>query len=376
MVSKAGAAPSFCTDGSTAFSRYFPYVGQTDVERAALGGESRAKAQPLTMYDPVSGKVAVLPLCAGGNHVSIGWDRDVTAYLSGDPQVVSWLKIKVWDDTRDVAKAHGWCPMVLDTNGDGKITPDRKQWIAWGKPIDAQKDTQLKLYLYGINAGKDGTVWAAGYLPLMPSSLVRLQPGPRPPESCLTEVYDPPMKNGRYAAYGLRGVAVDSEGIAWGAFASGHVGAFDRRKCKVIRGPSAVGQQCPEGWTIYDLPGPKLSGSDITTNVAYGAPVDFGNVFGLGTDTVFFPTMNGDAVLVLDRTTEKFQVLRVPYPMGFYPRDIQFRIDDARTGWKGRILYAGYTQMAMWHQEQRSGVFSTTASKVASFQLRPDPLAH
>ena len=266
--------------------------------------------------------------------------------------------------------------MVLDTNGDGKITPDRKQWNRRGKSIDPSKDTEYDPYLYGINVGKDGAVWAAGYLPLMPSSLMRLQPGPHPPESCMTEVYDPPMKGDRYMAYGLRGVAVGSEGVAWGAFASGHIGAFDRRKCKVTRGPSATGQHWPEGWKIYDLPGPKLGGSDITTNVAYGAPVDFGNVFGMGADTVFFPTMNGDAMLALDRKTDKFQIFRVPYPMGFYPRDLQFRIDDAKAGWKGRVIYGGYSQGPMWHHEQRDGAFATTSSKIASFQLRPDPLAH
>jgi len=374
MTSKAGTAPSFCIDGSTAFSKYYPYVGMEDAEMAHTVGES-AKAQPFVMYDPAAGKFTVVPLCAGGNHISIGWDKDETAYLSGDGHVISWFKINVWDETHDVAKAHGWCPMVLDTNGDGKITPDRTLWNPWGKPGDPQKDTVFNKFLYGINVGKDGNVWAAGYLPLMPSTLVRLHPGNHPPQTCVTEVYDPPMKDGQYLAYGLRGVSVDSNGVAWAAFASGHVGAFDRRKCKITRGPSAIGQQCPEGWKIYDLPGPKLIGTDITTNVAYGAPVDFGNVFGLGADTVFFPTMNADAMLALDRKTDQFRVFRVPYPMGFYPRDLQFRIDDPKAGWKGRTIYGNYAQFVPWHQEQ-GGVFSKVSSKIAAFQLRPDPLAH
>jgi streptogramin lyase len=377
MVSKVGAAPAFCTDGSTPFSKYFPYVSQTgDVEMAENGSEVHAQAQPIVMYDPETGKASVIPLCAGSNHISIGWDQDTTAYLSGDSTVISWLKTKVWDDTHDLTRAHGWCPMVLDTNGDGKITPDRNQWNHWGEPINAKNDTEFQGYLYGINVGKDGTVWAAGYLPLMPSSLVRFQAGKHPPETCLTEVYNPPMEGGRYSAYGLRGVSVDSDGVAWAAFASGHIGAFDRRKCKTIRGPSAVGQQCPEGWKIYRLPGPMLSGTDVTANIAYGAPIDFGNVFGLGANTVFFPTMNTDAILALDRKTEQFRVFRVPYPMGFYARDLQFRIDDAKKGWKGRAIWGGYTQVAMWHQEERDGAFSEISSKIVSFQLRPDPLAH
>jgi hypothetical protein len=374
MVSKGGRAPSFCTDGSTAFSKYYPYVGKDD-EEMANGISGPPKAQTFVMYDPASGTMHVFTVCAGGNHISIGWDRDATAYLAGDGTVISWFKTKVWDETHDVSQAYGWCPMVLDTSGDGKITPDRKQWNAWGKPADPNKDTQFKKFLYGINVGKDGNVWAAGYLPLMPSSLVRLHPGEHPPQTCVTEAYDPPMRHGQYLAYGLRGVSVDSDGVAWAAFASGQIGSFDRRKCKVVRGPTATGQQCPEGWTIYDVPGPKIAGTSVPANVAYGAPVDFANVFGLGADTVFFPTMNADAFLALDRKTQHFLTFRVPYPMGFYPRDLQFRVDDAKAGWKGRTIYAGYTQFAMWHQEQ-AGAFSRTASKIASFQLRPDPLAH
>ena len=99
-------------------------------------------------------------------------------------------------------------------------------------------------------------------------------------------------------------------------------------------------------------------------------------MFGLGADTVFFPTMNADAMLALDRKTDKFLTFRVPYPMGFYARDLQFRIDDPKAGWKGRAIYAGYTQFVMWHQEQGAGAFSNISSKIVTFQMRPDPLAH
>ncbi len=36
---------------------------------------------------------------------------------------------------------------------------------------------------------------------------------------------------------------------------SGHLANFDRRKCKgPLNGPTATGQQCPEGWTLYPEP--------------------------------------------------------------------------------------------------------------------------
>ena len=39
-----------------------------------------------------------------------------------------WINTRVYDETHDIAKAQGWCPGVLDTNGDGKITGDVSQW--------------------------------------------------------------------------------------------------------------------------------------------------------------------------------------------------------------------------------------------------------
>jgi hypothetical protein len=62
--------------------------------------------------------------------------------------------------------------------------------------------------------------------------------------------------------------------------------------------------------------------------------------------------------------------IRVPYPMGFYARDVDGRVDDPKAGWKGKTLWAPYAGAAMGHQENGA------LSHVASFQMRPDPLAH
>ena len=38
---------------------------------------------------------------------------------------------------------------------------------------------------------------------------------------------------------------------------SGHLGSFDRRKCKAtLNGSNATGDQRPEGWSFYQYPGP------------------------------------------------------------------------------------------------------------------------
>jgi hypothetical protein len=40
---------------------------------------------------------------------------------------------------------------------------------------------------------------------------------------------------------------VDSNGVFWVALSRGHLGSFDRRKCKATNGPTATGKHCPEG---------------------------------------------------------------------------------------------------------------------------------
>ena len=66
----------------------------------------------------------------------------------------------------------------------------------------------------------------------------------------------------------------------------------------------------------------------------------------------------------------KMIVLRVPYPLGFYAKGFDGRIDDPKAGWKGRGLWTA-TATAPWLIEGGKG----TKPIAAHFQLRPDPLA-
>ena len=80
---------------------------------------------------------------------------------------------------------------------------------------------------------------------------------------------------------------------------------------------------------------------------------------------------NSDALLALNPRTRDWITLRVPYPLGFYSRGLDGRIDDASAGWKGRALYANYGTHFVWHIEGGKG----TKGKIVKFQIRPDPLA-
>ena len=50
--------------------------------------------------------------------------------------------------------------------------------------------------------------------------------------------------------------------------------------------------------------------------------------------------------------------MRVPYPLGFYSKGLDGRIDDPDAGWKGRGVWSSYNTMAMWHTEGGKGKLS------------------
>ncbi|HEU4688866.1 MAG TPA: hypothetical protein VFS23_10920 [Vicinamibacterales bacterium] len=74
---------------------------------------------------------------------------------------------------------------------------------------------------------------------------------------------------------------------------------------------------------------------------------------------------------MLDPESGEWTTLRVPYPLGFYHRGLDGRIDDPSAGWKGRGLWANYGTHLIWHTEGGKG----TVGKAVQFQIRPDPLA-
>jgi streptogramin lyase len=368
-IYREGLNPGYCTDPKNAFAKLFPMANE--------------KARVTNVYDPTTNKVEVIPECAESDHLNFDRDKDNTVYFSGEFTAMGWLNTRVWDETHDAEKAEGWCPLVIDTSGDGKIDPDSSKWnnienknninLTDGplKVADPKKDTLINGFIYGIGVSpKDHSVWGADYLPYVPGGIVRMDKGSHAPATCKIEYYEPPLVNGRYLAFNPRGIDIDSEGVAWVSFASGQIGRFDRRRCTILNGPTASGQQCPQGWKIYDAPGPKVAGTELGSDHMYATWVDLKNVFGLGKDVPFFPGTNSDSLVAFLPKTEKWVVIRVPYPMGFYARDVDGRIDDPKTGWKGRSLWAPYSGSAMTHQE--NGAFS----HIANFQLRPDPLAH
>jgi hypothetical protein len=380
-----GGNHDWCTDGAQSpFAKYYPM--------------EEKQGKQVSVYDPVTKQVTLVPVCWDSHHVNLGHTKDNMLYFSGDFNVFGWINTRVWDETHDAKKAVGWCPFVLDTSGDGKIDPDRTKWnnpgdaiaaaggaegtvgakvaaaAAGPAPLDVKKDTRINGFPYGMNISPvDDSIWVAKYTPTVPSGLIRMELGKNPPETCKTEYYEPPkLPDGSYAAFNTRGVDLDSKGIAWVAFGAGELGRFDRSKCKVTNGPAATGQQCADGWTFWKTPGPTVTGVKVgSADWHYLTWVDLHNVFGLGKDVPIVPGSNSDSLIAFLPDTQKFVVMRVPYPMGFYPRGLDARIDDPATGWKGKALWSDNSETALWHQETGEGSYG----KVVKFQMRPDPLA-
>jgi hypothetical protein len=343
--------PDYCKAGSdNAFAKYFPQ--NTAGKQAAV-------------YDPETKKFTPVDTCFGTHHVTFGYDKDNSVFFSNPGgQVFGWINTKVFDATGDAQKAMGWCPAYLDTNGDGKIDPS--------------VDKRIGMNGYGISVNPlDNSIWMAVTSP-MPGHLLRMTLGSNPPSTCMAEVYEPPFDNPKapgVVAYTPRGIDIDrSNGVVWTALSgSGQLASFDRRKCKVTNGPTATGQQCPEGWTIYTAPGPKMQGvtDNSSADFEYYNWVDEFNTLGLGENVPIVTGTSSDSLQAFIPSTKKWVVMRVPYPMGFFSRSIDGRIDNPNTGWKGRGVWSTYGGDMTWHIEGGAG----SKNKVLKFQIRPNPLA-
>jgi hypothetical protein len=349
---RANQTKPFCTDGSNPYSKAFPI---------------KESGRQMQMYDPKTKQVTTVDTCFGTHHLN--FDNKGVLWFTGGGEVEGWFDTKVYDQTKDEKKAQGWTAIVLDYNGNGK----RDEYTEPNQPADPKKDKRITAGFYGVAPSPvDDSVW--GSVLGMPGSLVRLTLGSNPPSTALAEYYEVPWNNPKASAQGFapRGMDVDSKGVVWTTLSSGQLAAFDRRKCKgPLNGPTANGQHCPEGWTLYPYPGPNYKGAvdSASADEAYYNFVDRFDLLGLGKDVPIATGNLSEGLLPL--VDGKFMTLRVPYPMGFYAKGMDGRIDNPNGGWKGKGIYTTFATRAPFHTETGKG----TTSKLVKFQVRPDPLA-
>jgi hypothetical protein len=345
--------PAFCQAGSDHPSaKLFP---------------TKTASRHAAMFDPKTGKFTLVSTCFGTHHLNFAEDANNTLWFSGGQQVLGWINTKMLDETGDEQRSQGWTAFVVDTNGNGK----RDEYTEPNEPLDPTKDRRLNVSTYGIGVAPDGSVWTS--IRVFPGFIVRTVPGDNPPATALSEIYEVPWNDPKEPGYGPRGMDVDRNGGVWTPLSSGHMASFDRRKCKgPLNGPNAAtGRHCPEGWTLHRFPGPQFREISEPGSVesSYYTWVDQFNTSGLGANTPIATGNANESLLAL--VDGKWVNLRVPYPLGFYAKGMDGRIDDANAGWKGRALWATYGHRTPFHMEGGKG----TLPKVVKFQVRPDPLA-
>jgi hypothetical protein len=367
--------PSWCSDPANKYAAWY---------------SPRQSGRQASFYDPATRTFTLIETCFGTHHLQFDNDPNETVYFNGGGAGIAWVDTKVFDETKDEQKAVGWCPLVVDTNGDGVIT---KPWNQQGRAgelyrVDAQGqesgsvagaaagtrrefdpklDTQINFSMYSvIPSPVDDSVWGASET--FPGYIIRVQRGNNTPSTCKAQVFRVPEPG-----FDPRGIDIDSNGVVWTALAaSSHLASFDVRKCKDLKGPGKPdGSQCREGWTLYQTTGPKMKGTDIPADFHYYNWVDQHNIAGFGANTPIATGSNSDSLLVLNPAKKEWTTLRVPYPLGFFSRGLDGRIDDPKAGWKGRALWANYGTNYIWHTEGGKG----TKGKFVKFQIRPDPLA-
>lgn len=170
-------------------------------------------------------------------------------------------------------------------------------------------------------------------------------------------------KTGKFKDYPLpppgrvsHGADFSTDGMLWFSAGSGHLGRFDPKT---------------EKFTYWDLPGPKYPGTGRETGSVeypYFLYVDQFNTLGLGKDMVVVTGTTSDSLQIFDPKQEAFVVFRLPYPMPFYTRGLDGRIDNAERGWKGRGLWASYSSYMPVFTETKMGSLN-------HIQIRPNPLA-
>jgi hypothetical protein len=336
--------PAWCKKGSeNQYAKVFP-IDKSPRQAAVLDLKTK--------------EYKFIDTCFGTHHAQFGYDADNTLWMSGTGPVAGWINTKVFDETGDAEKAVGWFPFVLDTNGNGKLDE-------FGDKPEEGKDTRFNPGSgpYAVMPHPtDGSIWyTSGTFGGRPGFL-RFDP-----KTKLSEFYELPKD-----AIGVRGGDIGKDGVIYGSGSGGHLIAFDRRKCKApLNGPNATGNHCLEGFTLTKYPGPGFEEvPNSSAEASYYTWVDQHNAVGLGVD-VPVSTANlqdGFAALV----NGKWVLMKVPYPMGYYAKGLDARIDDPNGGWKGRGLWSASGDRTPWLNERGKGAYPMAVH----IQVRPDPLAH
>ena len=332
-----------------------------------------ASVRQLSVFDPRTQSFTLIDTCFTTHHLYFGYDADDTLWTSwggATGGAIGWLNSRRFLETRDARLSQGWSPMIVDVPGLGR----RGDYTEANQPFDPARQRRIIASLYAVQPSPtDGSIWGQsmgiGFSGVdQPGYLIRFIPGADPTNTGLTEIFMPPP-----GSFSPRGIDVDSRGVVWTTLASGHLASFDRSRCRApLTGPTAAtGEQCFEGWTLHRFPGPQFAGLDPAGSAdhAYYVWVDRFNTLGLGNDVPIASTNGSESLTVL--VNGQMHQLRVPYPLGFFTKNVDGRIDDPNGGWRGRGVWTTTGTRTPFHSEGGRG----ERPRVFRVQMRPDPLA-
>ena len=228
---------------------------------------------------------------------------------------------------------------------EGTEAAAQKAWMRMD--MKSGKAVPTTGYATGVNP-VDGTVWVP----------VPTVDGPQ------NKIFMLDPKTEKYTDYPLplpgrlsHGVDFSTDGNVWFSAGSGHLGRIDRK----------TGQ-----FTYWELPGAKFAGTGKetgSTEYPYFMWVDQFDTLGMGKDTVIVTGTTSDSMLIFNPKTEAWTVFRLPYPMPFYTRGLDGRIDNPDAGWKGRGIWTSYNSYLPKFSETKLGYLN-------HIQYRPNPLAN
>ena len=288
---------------------------------------ARGNNMELGYYDTKSNKFVTVDTAYNTHHLQFDWQDRI--WTDGGGSAMGELDTKKLDlnniQGTEVSAQKTWMRINMDTK---KMVPGTGYGVAVS-PVD-------------------GTIWETSPVAGGPANKVYM--------------LDP--KTGEFQDYPLpapgrfpHGIDFSTDGNVWVSLGSGQLGRLDVK----------TGQ-----WKFWDVPGPKFKGTGNetgSTDFPYFLWVDQFNASGLGKDTVIVTGTTSDSMLIFDPKKETFTVFRIPYPLPFYTRGLDGRIDDAKAGWKGRGLWMTYSSYLPKFTETRKG-------SVDHMQIRPNPLAN
>ena len=301
--------------------------GRRAVEQLAADWADGGHHRQLGYFDPKTEEFVLIDTVFGTHHLQFDWEGRL--WTSLDSAALGMFDPKAFDPDRP-----------LET--------ERQAQRAW-VDVDEQTGRSTAGGGYGIIVSPvDDTVWRAHVGSNgVGNKIDKFDPNAR------TFTHYPLPLPGR----GPRGIDAAADGTIWFATGSGHLGRFDPET---------------EAFTYWETPGPKLKGTGAETGSAdfhYYLWVDQFDTFGLGTDIVIVNGTNSDSLIAFDPATERFTMIRMPFPIGMFSRGLDGRIDDASAGWKGRGLWVNFGSDPITHVETQMGALN-------HIQLRPNPLAY